>query len=280
MKQKRNGQLMAALALGGLAALHSAAHAQGERSNRLDPHPVRQQVGIVSRVLERNAWVAFAHPVKTGAKIIISPFSDGGDTLFVGTVNWASAVAPFEAYVTEVHSVSTKHDYNEFSDIFVLGTVTRMQREYGSQPETIGDGIFLSAGYYVRAEITDTPPTSDENVEPTRGNIAALRAQKTKIATTIADAAEKALGLNPLINADEQVPDYAVNYAALASSLRAFDHLAIPDPITAKLLYRLRDLASNSGQVGGAVPTNFFRPASELGIGGAGGAAGGGTVRP
>ena len=277
---KSNQSLFSLLALGGLIALTPAAHAQGERSNRIDPHPVRQQVGVVSRVMEKNAWVAFPNPVKTGAKIIISAFSDGGDTLFVGIVNWASAVAPFEAYITDVHSVTTKHDMNEFYDYFTIGTVTKRQREYGSRPETIGDGVFIGAGFYVRADIADTPAPAEENVEPVRGNIAALRAQKTHIAAVIADAAEKALGLDPLVPPEEQVPEYAVNYSALALNLRAFSRLALADPVTGKLLNRLRELASNSGQVGSAVPNNFFRPPSELSVSGSAATTSGGSVRP
>ena len=277
---KSNQPLFTLLALGGLVALAPVAYAQGERSNRIDPHPVRQQVGIVSRVLLKEAWVSFPHSVKTGAKIIITPFSDGGDTLFVGTVNWASAVAPYEAYVTDVHSVTTKHDLNEFHDYYSISAVTKRQREYGSQPETIGDGAFLAAGFYVRADLADTTSPADENVEPARGNIAALRAQKTHIASVIADAAEKALGFDPLVPTDEQVPDYAVNYSALALNLRAFERLTLADPITGKLLSRLRELASSSGQVGAAVPNNFFRPPSELSVTGSAATTSGGSVRP
>ena len=260
---KQNRLALSLLALGVIAVAAPPARAQGERSNRLDPHPVRQIVGIVSRVLTNDAWVAFAQPVKVGAKISVSAFSDGGDTLFVGTVKWASAVAPFEAYITDVHSVTTKHDLNEFQDYYTLGAATRRQREYGSQPETIGDGMFFTAGYFVRADIADTQKPAGENVESVRGNIAALRAQNSRIASAIADAAEKALGLDPLVPASEQVADYAVNYSALIVNLRAFQRLAITDPITAKLLTRLNDLAVNSGEAGAAVPNNFFRPASE-----------------
>ena len=267
-------------ALGAIAGISSVAQAQGERSNRLDPHPVRQIVGVVSRVLTNDAWVAFAHPVKTNSKITVSAFSDGGDTLFVGTVKWASAVAPFEAYITDVHAVTTKHNANEFQDYYTNGFATQRQREYGSQPETIGDGIFFTAGYFVRADIADVPKPSEDNIEPVRGNIAALRAQNSHIANAIADAAEKALGPDPLTPAQEQVADYAVNYSALALNLRAFRRLAITDPITAKLLNRLNELAVNSGEVGAAVPNNFFRPASELSVSGSAATTSGGAVRP
>ena len=234
----------------------------------------------MSRVLTNDAWVSFAHPVKTGAKISVSAFSDGGDTLFVGTVKWASAVAPFEAYITDLHSVTTKHDVNEFYDYYAIGTLTRQQRDYGSRPETIGDGVFLSAGFFVRADIADTSKPAEENVEPVRGNIAALRAQKSVIATAIADAAQKALGLDPLIPADEQVPEYAVNYSALTANLRAFRRLALTDPITTKLLSRLNELALYSGEAGAAVPNNFFRSPSELSVNGSAAPTSGGSVRP
>ncbi len=273
---KPNLRLISLLALAVCAA--PAAFAQGERSNRIDPHPVRQQVGIVSRVLLMEAWTTFPHPVKMGAKIILSAFSDGGDTLFVGTVNWTSAVAPYEAYITEIHDVKTKHDLNEFTDYFTLGTATRHQKEYGSLPETQGHGVFIAAGYYVRAEIADSQKLPDESAEPARANIAALRARKSALATAIADAAEKALGIDPQIAAEEQIAEYAVNYSALSLNLRAFQHLTISDPITVKLLARLNDVAFNNGALGASVPNNFIRPASELNAGGSGGASAGGSA--
>ena len=283
MTKQFTGSIKAAVAAAGLAlALARTACGQGERSNRIEIHPVTQQIGIVSKVVGKTAWIGLPQRVQEGAKVSFTAYSDGGDVLATGKVAWASTVAPYEAYITGVHAVTTRHDINEFDDLFTIGSLTHKQVEYGAEPRSNGNGVELCVGFFARVSLKKSGEPEGEDlsadtIEPVRANIAALRSQKNKTATAIADAATKALGLDPLTAEEEQSPDYAVNFSALADNLRTFRRLTIPDPITDKLLRRLLTLADHSGSVGASVPNNFIRPQGRPTTGG-GGVTGVGTT--
>lgn len=248
--------------------------AQSLRDVRIDLHPVKYQVGIVTKVAANTAWVKLPQRVVEGGKIEFTPFSDGGDVLAVGTVRWVSPIAPYEAYVTEVRAVSTPHRIGDLEDRFSIGTISNIKKEYGPRSDSSALGSYLAAGFFARA-LPEPPRENVAAMEPVRAHIAALRARQTATATAIATAAERALVKDPLLPAEET--EDPVNFSMLSDNLRRFKRVRIEDPITDRLLQRLFRLVHDYGTISEAVPTDFLRSADEAP--GATGGQIGGTLR-
>lgn len=235
--------------------------AQTVRNLRLNVHPTGSQVGIVTQVAGKTAWIRLPARTMPGVTVDFMAFSDGGDTLARGRVQWVSPIAPYEAYVVEVEPIVTSHAMNDIDDLASVALIFRLHRRQGARPETDGFASPLSAGFFARVSVE---PEREEAgvVEPVRAYIAALRAQKDPIADAIAAAAERALGKDPLSRDEED--DLAVNFAALADNLKRFRRLKIEHPITNRLLRRLYDHIDYHGAISEPVPTDFLRPAGEL----------------
>jgi hypothetical protein len=247
---------MALLALGSV----SVCSAQTVRNFRIELHPVKGQIGVATRVAGNTAWVRFPLRVAEGAKVEFSPYSDSGDTLAVGTVQWVAPVAPFEAYVTRIEATKTSHQLNEIEDRWSIAYVTNARRDYGPIPITSSFGMVLAAGFFVRANV-EAPRENADTLEPVRAHIAALRARRNKTADSIATAAERALSRDSVASGEEE-PD-PVNFSALSDNLRRFRRLRIEDPVTARLLHRLFGYIDYHGTISEKVSTDFLRPADE-----------------
>ncbi len=245
-----------------LAFVGKSVGAQDIRDVRIDLHPVQTQVGIVTRVLGKTAWVLAPRPLPVGSKIAFSTFSDGGDTMATGTVRYVTPVAPYEIYVADIAAASVKHSLNDYDSYFSFEALLKLKQKVGPRPVNEGIGTDLCIGFFARAPFA--PATVDaESLEPVRAHVAELRKLKNKMAQAIADAASRALVADPLRTDSAENDEYAVNFSLLSDNLRRFRHIPIADPLTERLLSRLNDLAVEGG-VGGAVPTDFLRPASQL----------------
>jgi hypothetical protein len=242
----------------GISAL--PAGAQTVRNLRINLHEVRNQVGIVTQVAGRTAWIKVPNRLAPGAVVEFTPFSNGADVLARGRVQWVSPVAPYEAYVTDVQATKTSHRLNEIDDVFSIAAISSARRDYGPTPDSDPFAVYLSAGFFARTPI-EPPRENAAAVEPVRAHIAALRARNNRVALSIAGAAERALTRDPLIK--EEGEEDPVNFSALADNLRRFRRLRIEDPITERLLKRLYDFIEHHGAVSEAVPTDFLRPAGE-----------------
>ena len=123
MKRKRT-HFCRRCPFGAAFALSAKANAQGERSNRIDPHPVRQQVGIVSRVIDRSAWVRLCASGQNGRKNRDFGFFGRGRYFILSTRRIGRAPAlPTKPMSRNIHAISTKHDRNEFDDDLALGAL-------------------------------------------------------------------------------------------------------------------------------------------------------------
>lgn len=235
--------------------------AQTVRDVRIDLHPVKYQVGIVTKVAANTAWVKLPQRVVEGGKIEFMPFSDGSDVLATGVVKWVTPLAPYEAYITDVKAVSTAHRLGDLEDRFSIAVLGNVKREYGPRPDSDGFGSYLAAGFYARA-LPEPPRETVEAVEPVRAHIAALRSRGTATAAAIATAAERALVKDPLFSKEDT--ELPVNFSILSDNLRRFKLLRIEDPITDRLLQRLLRLVHEVGVLSEAVPTDFLRPAGAV----------------
>lgn len=258
------GKALRTAALYGMAiGMTLPAGAQDLRDVRIDPHPIRTQVGLVTRVLSTSAWIKMPRRVNVGMTVAFMPYSDGGDTLAVGQVNWVAPLPPYEAYVTGIKAVSTKHRANPYNTLGAFETVTNLKVESKPRQETDPHGVSLAIGFFARLPLLPEE-TNEEAVEPVRAHIAALRARKSQTATAIADAIERALKATPFLTTPGQPEEEAVNYPAIAENLRRFRRLIIPDPITERLFRRVLHLVEESGSLGEAVPIDFLRAPQEL----------------
>src|SRR5262245_59999876 len=118
---------LALLALGSV----SMCSAQTVRNLRVDLYHVKGQTGLVTHVVGNTAWARFTKRVAEGATVEFMIYSDSGDTMAVGKVQWVTPVAPFEAYVTGIEATTTSHELNEIDDVWSIAYVTNAHRDYG-----------------------------------------------------------------------------------------------------------------------------------------------------
>lgn len=232
----------------GIGSVANGASAQ--RDVRINLHPIKSQVGIVTRMAGKAAWIRLPQPVPEGTKVEFLPYSDGGDVLAVGKVSWVATAAPYEAYVTEIKATKTRHELNDYDSLFSTEALFKETRIYGPRPTSDQYSVDLGAGFFARTPIL-SPPSAHQDSEPVTANIRALRALKTRTALSIADAAARALKED----ASDEPPDYAL----LRERLQPFHRLTISDPITEHLLQRLLDLCDKNEEVV-SIPVNILRP--------------------
>ncbi len=239
-----------------LAAMALPAGAQSLRDVRVDPYPPGTQVGILTDISGRTAWIRFPDPLPTNARVDISAYSEGADVLAMGRVRWVSPVAPYDAYVVDIRTVTTSHDINPDEDLFVIGPLFKAKKSFGEIPVTEPYGVPIATGFFARTAVARPPAAV---VEPVRTLIGALRAQRSPAANAIADAAQRALGPDPLA-ADTDIPaEEAVNYTQLADNLRRFHRLQIADPITKHILDRLDRIVRANAGAGARVSKDMLR---------------------
>lgn len=241
----------------------ASASAQELRDVRLDPHPLRTQVGMVTRVLGNAVWIKMPGPIRSGAKAEFLAYSDGGDTLAVGQVQWVSPVAPYEAYVTGIKAVSARFPANPYDTFGATEVLSKQTVTRKPSPQSDPNGLSLAVGFFARLPLV-AASGSKEAIDPLNAHIRALRALKTKTATEIANAVEQAMRVRSKTASAVLDEEESINYSEIASRLRRFRRLQIPDPITERLLRRIVALVEDSGTLGDAVSIDFLRAPQEL----------------
>ena len=247
---KRNGRIFAGLGL--FAISLSAAQGQSLIDQRIELHPAKDQVGIVSRVYTDAAWIRLPQRVPNAAPVEFLTFSDGGDVVARGVVRFVTPVAPFEAYVTGIRAVKTTHPLGAFKDKFSIGANFGRKEAIGIAPFSDSQAVSLATGMYARVPKDDT--VAVDGVEPVRAHINALLAMRTKLASSIGAAASRALKADPLRNIDD--PEINVDYSTLSDNLKPFRQVQIEDRIIEKLLGRLFTLGDGQRLYLGA---RFYR---------------------
>lgn len=242
------------------SGLMAPAHAQGSVGDvRVALHPPGTQVGVVTSTREDSAWIRLPHMTRVGVAVAFSTFSDSGDALARGQIQWVAPTAPYEAYVTGIKPVSTRHPLNPYDDLFAAGSLTGETVPHSTVPHSDGRGVSLATGFFVRAPL-EPEPTDVDAEEPVRANLKALRSLKNKTAKDIVASAERALVADPLNAGADAMAEDAVNYAVLVDNLRRFRRMKIVDPITDRLLRRLFRLAEEHTHSSGSLPDDFLRP--------------------
>ncbi|GEM_PF-4516058 len=253
----RNKHIFATLGL--LALSVGTAHSQSLRDSRIETYPTTDQVGIVSRVYTDAAWIRMPQRVKTAAPVEFLFFSDGGDVVARGVVSFVMPTSPYEAYVINIRPVKTSHPLSPFRDKFSVGAAYGRRGSVGVAPYSDPQAVGIVTGSYAR--VTKDEDIVEEGAEPVRAHIAALRARNTKFATAIANAATRALKLDPL---RDEINEEPVDFSALNDYLRPFRRVVIEDRATEKLLGRLFTLVVDRGYISERVSTDFLRPADDV----------------
>jgi hypothetical protein len=260
--------LMAGAIWAGFVAAPRPVVAQNVSDYRIDPHELGTQVGIITRVRGTAAWIQMPHRVPNSSLAEFLFSSEGGDVMAVGNVRFVMPIAPYEAYVTDIKMVSTLHNINDYDSLWAAEAISREQRPVGARPERDPYGVPLAIGLFARTPIAPVPPDSD-GIEPVRALINALRTRSNRTARAIADAAEHAIAIP--VSITEIDADWAdsVNYLALADSLNRFRRIRIEDPITERVLRRMRNLIEENSYREDIVPIDFLRPTPAAGLSGA-----------
>jgi hypothetical protein len=240
-----------------------SAAAQNVRDARVDLYPPGTQVGIVTAVNGKTAWVRLPHAAQVGSKVEFSAFSDSADMLAAGQVKWISPVAPYEAYVTDIEARKTRHNLNDYEDTLALGALFKIETARGAVPFSEPYAGPLASGFFARVPVFRAAEDMD-GVEPVRAYIGALRNQKNKTATAIAVAAERALVADPQAFETDVTAEEAVNFTMLEDNLRHFRRISISDPVTQHVFARLIAIARANGGSGGRVAKDILRVTAPL----------------
>lgn len=240
-----------------------SAAAQNVRDARIDLYSLGTQVGIVTAVNGKTAWVRLPHEAQVGSKIEFSIFSDSADMLAAGQVKWVSPVAPYEAYVTDIAAKKTRHNLNDYDDMLAIGALLKTETARGAVPFSEAYAGPLASGFFARVPVLRTEEDAD-GVEPVRAYIGALRDQKNKTATAIAVAAERALVADPQAFEADVPAGEAVNFTMLEDNLRRFRRMSLSDPVTQHVLARLIAISRANGGSGGRVAKDILRVTAPL----------------
>jgi hypothetical protein len=249
--------------LGALLGMSPALEAQSLRGDRIDLHAVKDQIGMVTAVADRTAWIRLPQRSAVGQTVSFMFYSDGGDTMATGKIAWTAPTAPYEAYVTGIHAASTRHSVDPYDSADAFEVPAKRTKNYGARPQSDGMGVSLAKGLFARTAVA-TSPGGNEVIEPVRANIAALRAVKpsNRIALAIADAAARAL--LPAPETEGRPDEDSVDYVALALNLERYQKLRIEDRVVDHLLKRLLDIAAQNGGLTFSVSADFLRPPGDV----------------
>jgi len=209
----------------GLALLSAFAPAQAAET----------QTGMIVARASGGFWARFAQPVREGQTVGIRAFLVG-ESVGTARVEWASPVAPYEAFLVDVkvwrsaRSVSMRTPYQA-----LVGDRT---------PGYYEDREIIAPGYYVAAERAETRPVLGAT-DPLAVTVALLatRAETRELAEQLGSG-----HLPPL-------PE--VVFGALQHRRFA----VWEDPVALRLVGRLLDVVMERGAVGGRVPGGWFPPA-------------------
>jgi hypothetical protein len=200
--------------------------------------PARGAERIVSGMLISHAgsgfWARFAQPVENGVRVRIRAFREG-ENVGAGRIEWASPIAPYEAYIVDVRSSDTA---------YVVSPVTPYMALTGEKfPPDTAEREAIAPGFYVIAPVAERRP-----VRPFVNPIAAT--------LEMLAARPEARGmLPPPLREPGRLPGALERWLAEARRQKW------NDPVTARLIARLADMAADMGLVGGSAPPDWFPPA-------------------
>jgi hypothetical protein len=176
-------------------------------------------------------WAKFDAPVKIGETAVIRPHRSA-EKWGQARIKWCSALPPYEALLVDLRQTRTSGS---------IQTTTRYQRiveARGALPtDTLPD---ITAGFTVTAP-AQPAGAAPKAVHPLRAALAAVL-DRTEVRDALGDAG------------------VSYNAADAEQVLAALKPIRFTDPVTVKLIARLRELHLSVQGVKGDAPAGFFPP--------------------
>lgn len=190
------------------------------------------ELGLITSRVDGGYWARFAHPIRQGAMAQVRAFHEG-PVLATVKVNWASTVAPFEAFLTDLSPQRTKGmdlqtDYERFIRNKHVGG-------YLDRGEPIVPGYFVEAA---GGNATKAPYLLEANIDM----------------LVTRDEFREMLRVRGVAETDR---DHVI--LAAQSQYRKY-----MDPVTQRLAERVRALAAERSMVGGDTYSDWFNLALSL----------------
>ena len=186
----------------------------------------KMQLGLITQCVDGGYWARFAHPVRQGAMAQVRAFHESAVVATV-KINWASTVAPYEAFLTDLNPTRTKGGevQTEYEKLF-------HERHIGNYSDR---GEPICPGYSIEAA-GGAPTKANYLLE---ANIEMLLAR---------DEFRELLRIRGVVESDRD----KVVLAAQAP------YRKYQDPVPARLVSRVRDLAAERSMVGGDIFSDWF----------------------